>query len=96
MSSPVRDGDAHADNRSDSTDEVVVFTPKQPTGNKKQHHHHEQTQAPEPPPHKSPSNGIAGEETPTVDAEACKAAGNKFYKAGQYEKAIQEYTEGEF
>ncbi|KAI5284972.1 hypothetical protein KEM54_000918 [Ascosphaera aggregata] len=28
----------------------------------------------------------------SADAEAFKAAGNKYYKAGDYEKAIQEYT----
>lgn len=37
---------------------------------------------PVPPPHAP------------VDAEACKASGNKFYKAGQYERAIAEYTKG--
>ncbi|QIW96143.1 hypothetical protein AMS68_001661 [Peltaster fructicola] len=29
---------------------------------------------------------------PAVDAEACKEAGNKFYKAGKYGQAIEEYT----
>jgi len=33
---------------------------------------------------------------PPVDPEACKAAGNKLYKAGQYAKAIEEYTKGQW
>lgn len=52
----------------------------------------EEEQAPAPPPHKSPRTPPPQKEP--VDAEACKAAGNKFYKAGQYEKAIAEYTKG--
>ncbi|KAF9636763.1 Tetratricopeptide TPR-1 [Lasiodiplodia theobromae] len=42
--------------------------------------------APPPPPHRTPTS------PPPVDAEACKAAGNKFFKAKDYPKAIQEYT----
>jgi len=49
--------------------------------------------APAPPPHKSPSSPPPPE-APTVDAEACKAAGNKFFKAREWQKAIQEYTKG--
>lgn len=42
--------------------------------------------SPTPPPHKV---------TPVkVDPEACKAAGNKFFKAKDYERAIAEYTKG--
>ena len=43
--------------------------------------------SPTPPPHKVPP-------TPKVDPEACKAAGNKFFKAKDYDRAIQEYTKG--
>ena len=39
--------------------------------------------SPTPPPHK-----------PQVDPEACKAAGNKFFKAKDYDRAIEEYTKG--
>lgn len=46
--------------------------------------------APAPPPHRTP----ASPPPPPVDAEACKAAGNKFFKAREYEKAIQEYSKG--
>ena len=46
--------------------------------------------APTPPPHKS----SPPPETPEVDAEACKAAGNKFFKAREWQKAIQEYSKG--
>lgn len=52
------------------------------------------SQGPVPPPHKSnPSSP-----TPVVytveDAEAFKTAGNKFYKAKEWRKAIEEYTKG--
>ena len=43
--------------------------------------------SPTPPPHKEPP-------LPPVDAEACKAAGNKFFKAKDYPRAIMEYTKG--
>jgi len=56
--------------------------------------HSEDEQAPQPPPHKSPKSPPP--EAEKVDPEACKAAGNKFYKAGQYDKAIAEYTKGVF
>ena len=50
---------------------------------------------PIPPPHRSPPpQQPPKEEVPKVDPEACKAAGNKFYKAGQYGKAIDEYSKG--
>lgn len=58
----------------------------------------EEGEGPVPPPHrtpKSPSPQPASEpEVPKVDPEACKAAGNKFYKAGSYQQAIEEYTKG--
>ncbi|EXJ89405.1 hypothetical protein A1O3_02472 [Capronia epimyces CBS 606.96] len=41
--------------------------------------------SPTPPPHRVPA-------APKVDPEACKAAGNKFFKAKDYDKAIEEYT----
>ena len=53
---------------------------------------HEKDEAPAPPPHKSPASPPP---KPEVDAEACKAAGNKFFKARERQKAIQEYTKGE-
>lgn len=43
--------------------------------------------SPTPPPHKV-------QPVPKVDPEAYKAAGNKFFKAKDYEKAIAEYTKG--
>lgn len=43
--------------------------------------------SPTPPPHRSPMK-------PPVDAEACKAAGNKFFKAKDYLRAVTEYTKG--
>ena len=54
-----------------------------------EHHEAGEDSKPVPPPHRSPPP-----EKPVVDAEACKAAGNKFYKDKQYEKAIEEYTKG--
>lgn len=44
--------------------------------------------SPTPPPHRL-------QPTPKVDPEACKAAGNKFFKAKDYDRAVQEYTKGE-
>jgi len=54
-------------------------------------------QQPVPPPHKTPASPMAPQQPakPAVDAEACKAQGNKFYKAQQYDKAVEEYTKGE-
>jgi DnaJ family protein C protein 7 len=46
----------------------------------------EEEQVPVPPPHK------VQPKEPAVDAEACKAAGNKFFKMRDYNKAIAEYT----
>ena len=43
--------------------------------------------SPTPPPHRTPMK-------PPVDAEACKAVGNKFFKARDYLRAVTEYTKG--
>ena len=52
-------------------------------------------EGPVPPPHKSNPTSPAAASPPTVEeAEAFKAAGNKFYKAKEYKKAIEEYTKG--
>lgn len=49
---------------------------------------------PPPPAHKSgPSSPIQDSLTPE-DAEAFKIAGNKYFKAKEYKKAIEEYTKG--
>jgi DnaJ homolog subfamily C member 7 len=63
--------------------------------------HSEESEAgvPVPPPHRTPTSPPPQQEPepPKVDpeaAEAFKAQGNKFYKAKQYEKAIDEYTKG--
>lgn len=63
---------------------------------------HSGSNAPTPPPHKSPSSSPPPQQQanspppPPVDAEQCKEAGNKFFKAKQYDKAIEEYTKGGF
>lgn len=53
---------------------------------------------PSPPPHQmstsSPPPPPAPPEAPQIDAEKCKQAGNDFYKAKQYDQAIEEYTKG--
>ena len=46
---------------------------------------------PVPPPHKTPSPPPK----PAYDPEACKATGNKYFKAKDFTRAIQEYTKGE-
>ncbi len=62
-------------------------------------------EGPTPPPHKVPTSPPPQSQPQpqpqpqpppksTVDAEACKAAGNKFFKAKDYDKAIKEYTKG--
>ncbi|KIW86728.1 uncharacterized protein Z519_12641 [Cladophialophora bantiana CBS 173.52] len=53
------------------------------TSNGTNGHHDERS--PTPPPHRVPP-------APKVDPEACKAAGNKFFKAKDYDRAIVEYT----
>jgi DnaJ family protein C protein 7 len=50
-------------------------------------------EGPVPPPHKSGPTSPVPVATPiSEDAEAFKTAGNKFYKAREYKKAIEEYT----
>lgn len=53
-----------------------------------------QEQRPTPPPHRTKTSPPPPPEIRPEEAEAFKAAGNKFYKAGQYSKAIDEYTKG--
>jgi DnaJ family protein C protein 7 len=67
----------------------------QPNGNGD----HTEESGPAPPPHniKSASNSPPSNsppQSPVVDAQQCKEAGNKFFKAQQYDKAIEEYTKG--
>jgi DnaJ homolog subfamily C member 7 len=51
-------------------------------------------EGPAPPPHKSPTSPVPAPAPTPEDAEAFKTAGNKLYKAGDYKKAIEEYTKG--
>lgn len=52
-------------------------------------------EGPVPPPHKpNPTSPVAAPAPTPEDAEAFKTAGNKFYKAKEYRKAIEEYTKG--
>lgn len=46
----------------------------------------EEPKSPTPPPHRT--------QPVKVDPEACKAAGNKFFKAKDYDRAISEYSKG--
>ncbi|KAI9846073.1 MAG: hypothetical protein M1837_004329 [Sclerophora amabilis] len=49
--------------------------------------------SPAPPPHKVPTSPPAAPpQRSTADAESFKAAGNKFFKAKDFDKAISEYT----
>lgn len=50
---------------------------------------HEDEKSPTPPPHR-----VQTMEKPPVDAEVAKAAGNKFFKAKDYSRAIVEYSKG--
>ena len=49
--------------------------------------------SPIPPPHKVNPSPPASTK-PVVDPEEFKAAGNKFFAAKDYKKAIREYTKG--
>jgi len=49
---------------------------------------------PPPPAHKSGPSSPVAEILTAEDAEAFKLAGNKFFKAKDYKKAIEEYTKG--
>ena len=49
--------------------------------------------SPVPPPHRVPAEPPQPPK-PTIDAEAFKAAGNKFFKMRDYDKAIREYSKG--
>ena len=51
--------------------------------------------SPIPPPHRIPPEAPQPPK-PTIDAEACKAAGNKFFKMKDFDKAIREYSKGTF
>lgn len=51
-------------------------------------------EGPAPPPHKTPTSPPPAAAPTPEDAEAFKTAGNKLYKAGDYKKAIEEYTKG--
>ena len=51
--------------------------------------------SPVPPPHRTRTSPPPPSK-PTVDPEQCKAAGNKFFKAMDYDKAIKEYTKGTY
>ncbi|KAM5468018.1 hypothetical protein MauCBS54593_005300 [Microsporum audouinii] len=60
-------------------------TPLKPEPNGTGSHPQDTERSPTPPPHTSPP-------PPPVDPEMHKLAGNKFFKAGEYYRAIQEYT----
>lgn len=49
---------------------------------------------PPPPAHKSGPSSPVQEALTAEDAEAFKLAGNKFFKAKEYKKAIEEYSKG--
>jgi DnaJ family protein C protein 7 len=48
---------------------------------------------PIPPPHKTATK-VAAHVVINVEAESFKMAGNKYFKQKEFEKAIQEYTNG--
>lgn len=78
------DGEAYANSAAKPTSP----TTPQPGANgadSAQKNNDNEQKSPTPPPHGVP---------PTVDAESYKLAGNKFFKAGDYSRAILEYTKG--
>ena len=50
--------------------------------------------SPVPPPH-TVNPTTSPPPKPAIDPELCKAVGNKYFKAKDYQKAIQEYSKGE-
>ena len=62
-----------------------------PTSNGVEHTEDVSQAGPIPPPHRKQSEAHTPT-SPPIDAEACKAAGNKFFKMRDYDKAIKEYT----
>lgn len=65
--------------------------PHQHTNGVSDHEQMNNDGSPIPPPHKTPSPPPK----PAYDPEACKAIGNKYFKAKDYTRAVQEYTKGE-
>ena len=58
---------------------------------------HKEDAPPPPPPHRtptSPQQENGPQQSPAADGEAYKAAGNKFFKAKEYNRAILEYGKG--
>lgn len=92
MSAPMQDTENEAVGREVNGDPMEETTPapEDPTGNMDDGETAKEEagdEGPAPPVHAVP-------EKEPVDPEAAKAAGNKFYKAGQYDKAIEEYSNG--
>ncbi|KAL9094556.1 MAG: hypothetical protein Q9165_003115 [Trypethelium subeluteriae] len=68
---------------------------KSPVANGANGDDHKEDAPPQPPPHRTPSSPQqenVPQQSPSADAEAYKAAGNKFFKAKEYSRAIQEYS----
>ena len=73
-----------------SNDDIVMGGMGSPATPSRQSDESEST--PVPPPHKSTPDTPPEEVYDEEAAEAYKATGNKFFKAGDYKKAIAEYT----
>lgn len=73
-------------------DDTEMETPgPEETNGMNGHTEHNEESSPAPPPHKAPSPPPK----PAFDPEVCKATGNKYFKAKDYTRAIEEYTKGE-
>lgn len=60
------------------------------------YHSQNSQEPPVPPPHQSPrSPDSRSAEQSVMHADQYKALGNKFFKAKQFDRAIEEYTKGE-
>lgn len=57
---------------------------------------HDEQNRPTPPPHRTPTTPPPPPAPRPEDAEKFKAEGNKFYKAGKYVAAIDEYGKGKW
>jgi len=83
------DSEALANDAPSSPTPMTWTASQQSNGTSREHVNGDDS--PIPPPHGS-NPATSPPPKPTIDAEACKALGNKYFKAKDYSKALQEYS----
>ena len=86
------DSEALPNSAPSSPPSMTLAASQQPNGTSHKNHVNGDD-SPVPPPHGS-NPATSPPPKPTIDPEACKALGNKYFKAKDYSKAIQEYSKG--